>query len=67
LSLKGGGIHGAWEAGAISALIDHMPLEEVAYDYIAGVSIGAINASIFATFPRGEEKEAAEEIRKLYQ
>lgn len=67
LSLKGGGIHGAWEAGALKAVIEHMPAEEVRYDYVSGVSIGAVNASIFATFAPGEEKEAAAKIESLYE
>ena len=45
LSLRGGGIHGAFEVGVLKALVDNMPPEEVRYDYIAGVSIGAYNAA----------------------
>lgn len=59
-------MHGAFEAGVIKALTDHMPETEVFYDYIAGVSIGAVNASIFATFETGQEKEAADYIASMY-
>jgi len=35
-----------------------MAPDEVKYDYVAGVSVGAYNASVLATFPPGQEKEA---------
>ena len=55
LSFRGGGVHGSWEAGVIKGIFENMPAEEIQYDIIAGVSIGAVNASILATFPKGEE------------
>ena len=66
LSLKGGGIHGAWEAGVIKAIADHMPSHLIDYTHVAGVSIGAINASFFSVYPRGQEREAAAAISNLY-
>jgi len=66
LSLKGGGIHGAWEAGVIKAIAEHMPSWLIDYTHVAGVSIGAINASFFSVYPRGQEKEAAAAISHLY-
>ena len=53
LSLRGGGVHGAFEIGALKGLVDNMPPNEVMYEYVAGVSIGAVNASIFSTYPPG--------------
>ena len=53
LSLRGGGVHGAFEIGALKGLVDNMPPHEVMYEYVAGVSIGAVNASIFSTYPPG--------------
>ena len=44
-----------------------MPGDEIEYDYVAGVSIGAINASVLATFPKGEEKEAIDLLTSLYE
>ena len=44
-----------------------MPAEEIDYDYIAGVSIGAVNGSIFATYEKGQEKLAAKSIASLYE
>ena len=36
------------------------------YDYVAGVSIGSVNASYFALFPKGQEKEAIDSLAALY-
>ena len=58
LSLRGGGVHGAFEVGVLQALVDNMPPEEIEYDIVAGVSIGAYNASLFSIFPQGKEKDA---------
>ena len=60
--MRGGGVHGAFEVGVLRALIDNLPPEEVMYDYIGGVSIGAINASVLASYAPGEEKEALETL-----
>lgn len=67
LSLRGGGVHGAWEVGVLQALIDNMPAEEMMYDYVGGVSIGAINASIIASFAPGQEREAIDTMSKVYE
>ena len=53
ISFRSGGVHGAFEAGVLKALTDFMPPHDLHYDYVAGVSIGAVNASIFATFDYG--------------
>ena len=66
LSLRGGGVHGAFETGVLRAIVENMPPEEVMYDYIGGVSVGAMNASIIASFPPGEEMEAVETMESVY-
>ena len=66
LSLRGGGVHGAFEAGALKAMVELMPPEELRYEYVSGVSIGAINASLFSTYDIGDEKRAVEDMRKYY-
>ena len=43
-----------------------MPSEELAYDFVSGVSIGSVNASVFALFAPGEEREAADYITSFY-
>jgi len=50
LVLQGGGALGAYQAGVYEALID-LGIE---LDWVAGISIGAINAAIIAGNPRGE-------------
>lgn len=50
LVLQGGGALGAFQAGAYEALID-LGIE---LDWVAGISIGAINAAIIAGSPRDE-------------
>ena len=64
--MRGGGVHGAFEIGVLKGLVDNMKPEEIRYDYVAGVSVGAVNASIFATFPPGEEKEAIDLMTKFF-
>ena len=44
-----------------------MPPEEIAYDYVGGVSVGAINASVIASFAPGEEKKAVEKMASFYK
>ncbi len=44
LVLSGGGAYGAYEAGIIQALKD----QHVAFDFVCGTSIGALNAAFFA-------------------
>ena len=66
LSFRGGGVHGSWEAGVIKAIFENMPVEEIQYDMIAGVSIGAVNASILSTFPKGEELAAKDYIYNMF-
>ncbi|KAB2848140.1 MAG: patatin-like phospholipase family protein, partial [Sphingopyxis terrae] len=50
LVLQGGGALGAFQAGVYEALID-LGIE---LDWVAGISIGAINAAIIAGNPRDE-------------
>jgi NTE family protein len=47
LLLQGGGALGAYQAGAFEALTEH----GVAHDWVAGISIGAINSAIIAGNP----------------
>jgi len=39
---------------------------DIAYDVLEGVSIGSINAAVFSTFERGDEKSAIDELEKLW-
>lgn len=66
LALRGGGVHGSFELGVLKAFVENLDPEEIAYDYVSGVSVGAINASILALYPPGEEKEAIKELEEMY-
>ena len=66
LALRGGGVHGSFEVGVLKAFTELLDPEEIAYDYISGVSIGAVNGSILSTYPPGEERAAVEELETLY-
>ena len=64
LVLSGGGTKGAYEVGVLNAFVENLPPQEVAYDVVAGVSIGAIAASTIATFRIGDEKRAIEKLNQ---
>lgn len=57
LSLEGGGDKGSYEAGVLKAFVESLPPNEVIYDVVTGVSVGAINAMAIALHPKGEEKK----------
>ena len=67
LVLRGGGVHGAYEVGAIKALVESLDPVEHAYDYISEVSVGALNAGVMAKFGKGEEAAGLEELLSVYQ
>jgi len=56
LALRGGGVHGIYEVGALKAFVEFLEPEDIAYDYISGVSIGGFLTSIFGLYPPGKEK-----------
>lgn len=60
LALEGGGSRGAFEAGAIWALVNNLPADEVRWNIITGISTGALNTGGFSNYPYGEEKAAAQ-------
>lgn len=66
LALRGGGVHGSYEVGVLKAFIDGLHPDEIKYDYVSGVSVGAINASVLSLYPPGKEKEAVDELYGLY-
>merc|ERR1711935_1001231 len=50
---------------AIAALF--VPTEEVAYDAISGISGGAVNAAILASYAKGDEKAAGARMEKFWK
>lgn len=67
LAMRGGGTKGAYEVGALKAMEELLEPIDIAYDVLAGVSIGAINAAIFSTFERGDEAKAIEAMDKMWR
>jgi len=51
LSLSGGGSYGAFEVGVMKKLLEDEP--DLEYDYITGVSAGALNAGFLSLYPMG--------------
>ena len=66
LALRSGGTHGAFEVGVLSAFVDHLVKIDIHWDFLSGVSIGAINASAFSLYDYGREREAINDIKKIY-
>ena len=64
--LKGGANRGSYEAGAIYALVRNLPEEEVRYDVVSGVSVGALNAAHISTYPKGKEMEMSTDLVALW-
>jgi predicted acylesterase/phospholipase RssA len=53
LALRGGGVHGAYEAGVLKGFVESLDPIDINYDYISGVSVGAINGAFYSMFPVG--------------
>lgn len=63
LVLSGGGVKGAWQAGALSFILGEMGLR---YDIICGVSAGAINAAYLAQFTKEAQGTAGEKLESMW-
>ena len=66
LALRGGGTKGAYEVGVLMGFINNLKPEDYRYDVVVGVSIGAINAAVIALHAKGEEIEAAKELKYIW-
>jgi predicted acylesterase/phospholipase RssA len=66
VALEGGGTRGAYEAGALLALTEFLPVVETSYKIISGISIGAINACACAGFEVGDERNMALHVKDLW-
>jgi NTE family protein len=63
LVLSGGGSKGAYQVGVLRKLLVD---DGNRYDLVAGISVGAINASILAQYPVGQEAEAWDEMKSVW-
>ena len=66
MALRGGGTHGSFEVGVLKAFVEELDPLDMHYDYLSGVSIGAINSAALAMFDFGQEKQAIEFLEELY-
>ncbi len=66
LALEGGGDSGAWEAGVLSSFVNYLPPEDVRYDVVSGISVGAINGLYISTFDKGEEKKMVQSLKEKW-
>ena len=58
--LSGGGSNGSWEAGVLWGLTHFGDPNDFAYDWISGISAGAINTACLSGWAKGDEKAATE-------
>ena len=61
LVLQGGGALGSFQAGAYAALSRY----DIRLDWVAGISIGAINAALIAGNPKGQRRPALKKFWDL--
>lgn len=66
LAMEGGGDKGAYEVGALKAFVELLPSEEIQYDVVTGISVGAINAASFALHKKGDEAKCVNWMNELW-
>ena len=59
-------MHGAFEVGALKALVNNLDPLEVHYDYVSGVSVGALISSWIGIYDFGQEKEAIRDLEAMF-
>lgn len=62
LVLSGGGSKGAYQVGVLKALVERGHK----WDFIAGVSVGALNAAFLAMFDIEQQHQAAFDLEKMW-
>ena len=50
----------------IHTFVEHLDPEDVKYDVVSGISVGALNAAHVSTYSKGQEKMMAEDLVKLW-
>jgi NTE family protein len=63
LVLSGGGSKGAYQVGVLRKLLVD---DRNQYDLVSGISVGSINASIIAQYPVGQEADAWDEMKQVW-
>lgn len=64
--MSGGGDKGPYQAAVFKGLVENLPLEDVTYDVLVGVSAGALNSLAFSPFKPEEAQEAANFAHDLW-
>ena len=67
LVMRGGGTKGAYETGALKAIVENLKPIEYQYDVVSGVSIGAVNSVMLAVHPKGKEHDAVVELENIWR
>ena len=66
LSLSGGGALGAYEGAVFMGLVNNLPIEDVTYDVVVGVSAGALNTLGLSGYEPADAENAAEFLFALW-
>jgi predicted acylesterase/phospholipase RssA len=52
--------------GVLFSLYDNLQKEDIAYDAVVGVSIGAVNSGTIGIFEKGKEKESFSLLKEYW-
>jgi len=66
LVLQGGVDKGAYQAGALQGLLSALKPEDIQYDVVSGISVGAVNAAWISQFPKGQEAAMTSQLVDLW-
>ena len=67
LAFSSGDESSAYQAGVLKGLVESYSSDEVAYSAISGVSGGAVNAAILASYATGAEADASARMIKFWE
>lgn len=67
LGLSSGDENAVYQVGALAGLMQAHGAGEVGYDAISGIGGGAINAVLFGSFDKGQEKDATDRMLQFWK
>lgn len=67
VAFSAGAQESAYQVGALKALVENYSAGETAYSAVTGVSGGAVNAAILASFPAGQETAAVSRMQTFWE
>jgi predicted patatin/cPLA2 family phospholipase len=62
LVLQGSADKGGYQAGALQGLLSALKPEDIQYDVVSGISVGAVNAAWVSQFAKGEEEQMVSQL-----